>query len=58
MRMVLTWTVTEIVSEIATIAVLHHQIDVLRCFLAVQQRHHILMVQLSQLLENFNLFLQ
>lgn len=51
-------TQIEIIHEIAAIAVLHDQVDVLRRLLAVKQRDDILVVQLSQFLENFDFLLQ
>lgn len=48
----------EIISEITTIAVLHHEIHIMLWFLAVKQSHHVLMVQLRQLLEYFDFLAQ
>lgn len=48
----------QVVGEIAAIAILHDEIDIVLRLFAVEQRDNILMVQLGELFENFDLFAQ
>lgn len=48
----------EVLAELAAVAVLHDQVDVVLGLLAVVQADHILMLQLSQFFEYFDFFLE
>ena len=46
----------QVVSQVTAVAVLHHQVYIMLRLFAVEQRHHIFMVQLGELLEYFDFF--
>lgn len=48
----------QVVGEVASIAILHDQKDIRLRLLAVEQGHHIVVVQLGQLFEDFDFLAQ
>lgn len=48
----------QVVGEVASIAILHDQKDIRLRLLAVEQGHHVVVVQLGQLFEDFDFLAQ